>query len=64
MMDNNVFEGTWKQMRGQAKGWWDKLTDDDLEKVEGNFDILIGLPQEKYGYIRQKAEAEYRKRIK
>ena len=63
-MDNNVFEGTWKQMRGQAKGWWDKLTDDDLEKVEGNFDILIGLPREKYGYIRQKAEAEYRKRIK
>jgi hypothetical protein len=30
-------------MRGQAKVWWGKLTDDDLEKVGGKFDKLIGL---------------------
>jgi uncharacterized protein YjbJ (UPF0337 family) len=63
-MNNNIFEGKWKQMRGQAKIWWGKLTDDDLEKVNGNVDKLIGLLQEKYGYSQQQAEAEIEKRTK
>lgn len=63
-MNNDIFEGKWKQMRGQAKAWWGKLTDDDLEKVGGKYDQLIGLLQEKYGYTRQKAEEEYQKRAK
>jgi uncharacterized protein YjbJ (UPF0337 family) len=64
MMNNNMVEGKWKQIRGQAKIWWGKLTDDDLEKVEGNVDKLIGLLQEKYGYTQQQAEAEFKKRTK
>lgn len=63
-MNNNVLDGKWKQMRGQAKIWWGKLTDDDLEKVNGNFDKLIGLLQEKYGYTQQQAKAEIEKRTK
>lgn len=62
-MNKNVFEGKWKQMRGQAKVWWGKLTDDDLDKVEGNFDKLIGLLQEKYGYTQEQAETELKKRL-
>jgi len=63
-MNNDVFEGKWKQMRGQAKVWWGKLTDDDLEQVGGKFDKLVGLLQEKYGYTRQQAEDEIKKRTK
>ena len=63
-MNNDVLEGKWKQIRGQAKVWWGKLTDDDLKKVHGNSDKLIGLLQEKYGYTRQQAEEEYEKRTK
>ncbi len=63
-MNNNVFEGKWKQIRGQAKTWWGKLTDDDLEKVGGQYDKLIGLLQEKYGYTQMQAEEEYKKRTK
>ena len=63
-MNNNVFEGKWKQIRGQAKLWWGKLTDDDLEKVGGKFDQLIGLLQEKYGYTQQQAEEEFNRRLK
>jgi uncharacterized protein YjbJ (UPF0337 family) len=63
-MNNDVFEGKWKQIRGQAKVWWGKLTDDDLKKVNGNFDKFIGLLQEKYGYTRQQAEDEFARRTK
>jgi uncharacterized protein YjbJ (UPF0337 family) len=63
-MNSDIFEGKWKQMRGQVKIWWGKLTDDDLDKVEGNFDKMIGLLQMKYGYTRQQAEEEIEKRIK
>jgi uncharacterized protein YjbJ (UPF0337 family) len=63
-MNNNVFQGKWKQMRGQAKVWWGKLTDDDLEKVGGNIEKLTGVLQEKYGYTQQQAEDEIKKRTK
>ncbi len=63
-MNNDVFEGKWKQIRGKAKVWWGKLTDDDLDKVEGNYEKLVGLLQEKYGYTREEAEEEWEKRTK
>jgi uncharacterized protein YjbJ (UPF0337 family) len=63
-MNNDIFVGKWKQMRGQAKVWWGKLTDDDLEKVNGNYDKLTGLLQEKYGYTKEQAEKEIEKRTK
>lgn len=63
-MNNDVFQGKWKQIRGQAKVWWGKLTDDDLEKVDGKFDELMGLLQEKYGYTKEQAEKEYEMRTK
>lgn len=63
-MNNNILEGKWKQIRGQAKAWWGKLTDDDLDKVGGEYQKLIGLLQEKYGYTQQQAEEEYKQRTK
>lgn len=63
-MNKDMFEGKWKQIRGQAKVWWGKLSDDDLEQVGGEFEKLIGLLQVKYGYSRQQAEEEFTKRTK
>lgn len=61
-MNKDIFEGKWKQMRGQAKDWWGKLTDDDLDRVGGKFDKFVGLLQEKYGYTRERAEEEINRR--
>ena len=58
-MNKDVFEGKWKELRGQAKEWWGKLTDDDLERVGGKYDQLVGLIQEKYGYTRERVEKEF-----
>ena len=62
-MNKDVFEGKWKQIRGQAKGWWGRLTDDDLNKVAGKFESFVGLLQEKYGYSRQRAQEELEKHV-
>ena len=63
-MNADILEGKWKQMRGQVKEWWGKLTDDDLDRAEGKADRLVGLLQEKYGYSREKAEEEFNRRLK
>ena len=62
-MNKDILEGKWKQMRGEAKGWWGKLTDDDLDRAAGKFEVLAGLLQEKYGYSRQRATDEIDKRM-
>lgn len=60
----DIVEGKWKQMHGQAREWWGKLTDDDLDKAAGKTEAVVGLLQEKYGYTRERAEAEFKRRIK
>ena len=62
-MNKDIFEGNWKQIRGEVKAWWGKLTDDDLDRAAGKFDVLAGLLQEKYGYTRQRAAEEIDKRV-
>ncbi len=62
-MNKDAFVGKWKQVRGEARVWWGKLTDDDLDKVAGRFDVFAGLLQEKYGYSREHAEEEIDKRV-
>jgi uncharacterized protein YjbJ (UPF0337 family) len=62
-MNKDIFEGKWKEMRGQIREWWGELTDDDLEKANGNAEQIFGLLQQKYGYTREKAEAEFNRRI-
>jgi uncharacterized protein YjbJ (UPF0337 family) len=62
-MNNDVFEGKWKQIQGEAKSWWGKLTDDDLKRAAGKFEVFTGILQEKYGYSHQRATEEIDKRV-
>lgn len=61
---DDILEGKWKQLRGKVKEWWGNLTDDDLDKVEGKSERLLGLLQERYGYTRQRAEEELNRRLR
>jgi uncharacterized protein YjbJ (UPF0337 family)/uncharacterized protein YukE len=63
-MNTDIFEGRWKQMRGELRSWWGKLTDDDFEKIAGRKDRLIGTLQEKYGYTREAAQQEIDRRFR
>ncbi len=57
-MNADQFKGKWKQLKGDAKIKWGELTDDDLDKVEGNRDKLVGSIQERYGRTKEEAERE------
>ena len=57
-MNQDIFAGQWKQMRGTLKSWWGKLADDDFDRIGGQKDQLIGLVQEKYGHTRDQAQQE------
>jgi uncharacterized protein YjbJ (UPF0337 family) len=57
-MASDFLMGKWKQARGRAKEMWGKLTDDDLDQIEGHRDRLVGKLQERYGYSRMEAERE------
>jgi hypothetical protein len=35
-MNKDVLEGIWKQIRGEVKKWWGKITDEDLDRIAGN----------------------------
>jgi uncharacterized protein YjbJ (UPF0337 family) len=60
-MNADVLKGQWHQLKGEVKSQWGKLTDDDLDKISGESERLIGLLQERYGYARDKAESEYQR---
>lgn len=62
-MTNDIFEGKWKQMRGKIREQWGELTDDDVDKINGKSDRLVGLLQERYGYAKDKAGLEINKLI-
>ena len=57
-MDWNRIEGNWKQFKGKAKEKWGRLTDDDLDVINGRQDQLEGKVQERYGHTREQAEKE------
>jgi uncharacterized protein YjbJ (UPF0337 family) len=57
-MNTDVLKGKWQQLKGEAKVQWGKLTDDDLDQIEGNAQKLVGKVQERYGYARERAERE------
>ena len=63
-MNEDVFDGMWKQMKGNVREWWGKLTDDDVEKIGGKKDKLLGALQERYGYTRERADEEITRRVR
>ncbi len=58
-MSDDVLSGMWKQIRGNVKAAFGRLTDDDLTEIEGNQDRMVGKLQERYGYSKADAESKW-----
>ena len=54
----NQMKGKWMELRGKAKQRWGKLTDDDLDRIDGRRDELVGRIQQRYGHARDQVERE------
>ncbi|TWT88254.1 hypothetical protein Mal64_17330 [Pseudobythopirellula maris] len=57
-MNWDQIQGKWKQTKGNVKTQWGKLTDDDLDVIDGQRDVLVGKVQEKYGVAKDEAESQ------
>ena len=57
-MNDDEMQGKLKQAKGRIQSKWGELTGDEVERMEGDREELIGKVQEKYGYSREKAEQE------
>ena len=58
MLNTDVLKGKWQQMKGEARIQWGRLTDDDLDQIQGNAEKLAGKLQERYGYAKDKIRQE------
>jgi len=54
-MNEDILMGKWKQLKGKIKEQWGDLTDDEIDKLEGRKDRLIGALQERYGMSKDEA---------
>jgi len=57
-MNTDQLQGKWKQMKGSVKERWGKLTDDDVNVIDGQSDQLVGKIQEQYGIAKEEAQRQ------
>ena len=57
-MNWDRIQGNWKQMKGDLKTKWGKLTDDEFDMIAGQRDKLVGKIQERYRCTRDEAETQ------
>ena len=57
-MNWDIVKGNWKQWSGEMRKQWGKLTDDDLDVIQGDRMKLAGLLQERYGRAKDEVERD------
>jgi uncharacterized protein YjbJ (UPF0337 family) len=58
VMNEDVFKGQWKQLKGEIRQRWNKLTDDDIDVIGGKMEELEGRLQERYGWEKERTRQE------
>jgi len=57
-MNKEILKGKWLRSKGDVRGWWGKMTDDDVDQIQGDLDKFLRKLQERYGYSHEQAEKE------
>ena len=58
MINENIIKGQWKEIKGEIQKKWGQLTNDDLDRVQGDVKALEGLMQKKLGFQQEHARTE------
>ena len=56
MMNQQALKENWKEIKGKVREKWGDLTDDEMSRVQGNYEQLIGLIERKTGTTRAQIE--------
>jgi uncharacterized protein YjbJ (UPF0337 family) len=57
-MNKDILKGKWLHVRADVRQWWGRLSDDDVDQIQGDTDKFIGVLQERYSFGREQAEKE------
>jgi uncharacterized protein YjbJ (UPF0337 family) len=57
-MNQDTLKGQWTQLKGAVREQWGKLTNDDIDQIQGKSEQLIGKIQERYGVARDEAQRQ------
>ena len=57
-MNEDTLKGQWMQLKGKARQQWGKLTDDDMDQIQGQAEQLVDRVQERYGVARDEAQKQ------
>ncbi len=55
---NKLLLTNWKYLKPQLNKQWGKITDDDLDHINGKPDELVNILRKRYGYGKAQAEIE------
>jgi uncharacterized protein YjbJ (UPF0337 family) len=58
-MNADTLRGQWTQLKGKIREQWGKLTDDDLDEIQGRAEQLVGRLQQRYGIGRDEAQRQF-----
>ena len=57
-MNEDILKGQWSQLKGRVRQEWGRFSNDDVARINGDREILLGRLQELYGRTREEAEEE------
>ena len=57
-MNEDILRGQWAQLKGKVREKWGKLTNDDLDQIQGRAEQLVGRIQARYGIARDEAKRQ------
>jgi uncharacterized protein YjbJ (UPF0337 family) len=57
-MDQEILKGKWLRAKDDVRTRWGRLTEDEVDQIQGDAERLVGKLQEHYGYPRDQAELE------
>jgi uncharacterized protein YjbJ (UPF0337 family) len=57
-MNEETLKGQWTQLKGRVREQWGKLTNDDIDQIQGRTEQLVGKIQERYGIARDEARRQ------
>jgi uncharacterized protein YjbJ (UPF0337 family) len=58
-VNQDTLKGQWTQLKGQVREQWGKLTNDDLDQIQGRSEQLVGKIQALYGIARDEAQRQF-----